>query len=135
MEGEWKAWGDRAGRVGFYLGSGLIAFENPVVRRHRALGPDRKSTSGSGAKSSWASFTYLKRSRALSRSACSVEMFMLTPQIVLHTVTWLVPRVPSPGPRLWIVRITWNGLSISRPDRAYGTCVRRKRQHRPWRLL
>jgi hypothetical protein len=28
-----------AGRVGFYLGSGLIAFESPAVRRHRAAGP------------------------------------------------------------------------------------------------
>jgi len=37
-----------AGHVGFYLGSGLIAFENPVVRRHRAMGPGATSTSGSG---------------------------------------------------------------------------------------
>jgi hypothetical protein len=37
-----------AGRVGFYLGSGLIAFENPVVRRHRVIGPAALSTSGAG---------------------------------------------------------------------------------------
>ncbi|MHC4550774.1 MAG: hypothetical protein ACYTEZ_18600 [Planctomycetota bacterium] len=28
------------GRVGFYLGSGLVAFEKPEIARHRALGPD-----------------------------------------------------------------------------------------------
>jgi len=37
-----------AGRIGFYLGSGLIAFESPVVRRHRAMGPGSVSTSGPG---------------------------------------------------------------------------------------
>jgi len=36
------------GHVGFYLGSGLIAFENPVVRRHRSMGRDAVCTSGPG---------------------------------------------------------------------------------------
>ncbi|MHC4954835.1 MAG: hypothetical protein ACYTGZ_13195 [Planctomycetota bacterium] len=36
------------GRVGYYLGSGLVAFENPVVRRHRAMGPEKASAAGPG---------------------------------------------------------------------------------------
>ncbi len=34
------------GHIGFWLGSGLVAFERPEVRRHRVLGPGRTSTSG-----------------------------------------------------------------------------------------